>query len=218
MALLDAYVTAAEYRARTAQKGENPVELTAQLTMGTRLLERTLAVPPGAFNTHTATYDFDAHGGTILRLRDRTGAGYFLWSLPADAIGLDTERDGTYDGFSLDFSDNWVRGLPENASATTGESFTAIEILAHLSTASPAAWPNNPASVRITGATWGYLTVPGAIKELVIDIVHGVRSAQLAGPALEVPVIEEGFTLSRDAFFRMREMKQRYGRRLPAIA
>ncbi len=210
------YASAGEYRLRTAQKGENAAELTSQLLMADRLLERTLEVPPGAFLSYSETHTFDAHGGTVLRLRDRAGAGYFLRDITANLLELDTENDGTYDGALLDLDDAWVRGLPENA-ALLGEPFTALEILAHLSTADPRAWPSNPASVRITG-TWGWAAVPGAIKELVIDIVHGVRSAQLAGPALDVPVIEEGFTLSRDAFFRMREMKQRYGRRIAAIA
>lgn len=216
MALLDAAVTAVEYHARTSAKGDPDGELDPQLKSATRLLERSLRVMPGAWNTHTGTYIFDAHGGSLLRLRDTTGLRYYLRTITADSLGLDTEQDGTYDGYSLDLDDAWVRGLPENA-ASFSEPFHSLQILSHLSTASPALWPTQVASVRIAG-TWGWAAVPGPIKELVTNIVQDLRSGHLAGAGLDVPIIDEAMGLSPKPWRLWLEMREQYSEKLPGVA
>ena len=217
MALLDAYATDTQYRARTGDKGTGTdTTLNAQLLLASRLLERSLRVMPGAFNTHTGTYIFDALGGTVLRLRDRAGLGYFLQTITANSLGIDLDLDKTYDYYTLDLADAWVRGLPENAAAFS-EPFTAIELLSHISTADPTRWPELVAGVRIVG-TWGWAAVPNAVIDLTVHLVHDLRNAHQAGATLEVPTIDGSMPLSNQTWRLWNEMKARYGRRIPAVA
>ena len=213
MAILDAYATATNYRVQTGEKttGTDTV-LDAQLLTISRLLERSLHVQPGAFNTHTGTYTFDGRGGKVLDLRDRAGLTYFLTSVTANSLGIDSECDGTFDGYLWDLSDAWVRGLPENAAAHS-EPFSRIEILSHISTAELTVWPVKPAAIRIAG-TWGWGAVPGVIMQLTVSMVHDLRQAQLSGALMETPpTIDGGGFPMRDESWRLwREIRSRYGR------
>ncbi|HRC63542.1 MAG TPA: hypothetical protein PLX85_10025, partial [Dehalococcoidia bacterium] len=192
MALLDAYATKDEYRAAVGSKATGTdTTLDAQLTAMTRQTERSLQVAPGGFNSHAGTYTFDAHGGQVLWLRDSADLGYFLQSITADSCGIDIEEDGTFDYYTLDLGDAWLRGLPEHA-ATFSEPYIALQLLAHRTNAEPTEWPDQPASVRIAG-TWGWAAVPRVIKELVIHRTHELREA-LKGGALEAMTNFEGTT------------------------
>ena len=218
MALLSAYATAAQFRLRVGSKAAaSDADLDAQLLLCSRLVERSLQVMVGAFNSHTATYTFDARGGALLSLRDRAGRGYFLQAINADGLGIDSELDGTYDGYVLDLNDAWLRGLPESAVAGS-EPYSMLELLGHLSSASPSRWLDQPANVRIAG-TWGWAAVPGAILELTVSIVHDLRQAHLGGATLEVPALDGGGFPMRDDSWRLwREVKALYGRRAPTLA
>jgi hypothetical protein len=214
MAILDAYATATNYRAQTGDKASGAdAVLDAQLLTVSRLLERSLSVQPGAFNTHSATYTFDGRGGRVLDLRDRSGRTHFVTAITANSLGIDSELDGTYDGYLWDLSDAWVRGLPENAVAAS-EPFTRIEILPHIATAELTVWPTRPAAVRITG-TWGWGAVPGAIMQLTVSLAHDLRQAQLSGALMESPPTLEsgGFPMQDQSWRLWRDIRHRYGMR-----
>jgi hypothetical protein len=211
---LTAYASDTQYRARVKDAATGTdATLNSQLLLGSRLLERSLNVMPGAFNSQSAeTFTFDSFGGRVLPLRDREGRQYFLRT--TTSIGIDTELDGTYDGEVIDLEDDvFVRGIPESALAF-GQPFTALELLP-FSGATVSVWPDRVASVRIAGA-WGWAAVPEAIVDLVVHIVHDLRMAHAAGAAFEVPDIDQGgLPLSRATFAMWERMKGSYARRLP---
>lgn len=215
MALLDAYVTLAEYRARTGGKATAAnATLSAQLLAVARLLERSLQVAPGAFNSATGARVFDGNGKSVLRLRDRQGLQYYLQSIDADSLKIDSDLDGSYDDYTLDTADAWVRGLPANAAAHS-EPFTAIE-LRSLMTATITAFPRLPGCVQITG-TWGWAAVPGIIKELNAHLVYDLEQAQLAGGAGQLPAIDESLPLSDQTWRFWRQAERMYSRGLPVV-
>lgn len=209
----DAYIDADGYRARTGQQGTGSPLIDEVVLAASRLLDRELGVAPGHLGPVTSTtYRFDAHGGTTLRLRDNAERQYFLRTVEANSFAVDSEGDGTFDGYLWDFADAWLRGSPENA-VTFGEAFTSIELLSHLSTAPLATWPDARDCIRITG-TWGFPVVPGIVQELVVDIAHNLRQRQLAG-GISVPAADESLPLSSAMWPVLRRARDEYSRRLP---
>ena len=217
MALLSAYATVDEYKSRNGKiSSAQDSELDGLLTTVSRMLERRTGMMPGAFNSHTpATYVFDGRGGRILRLRDRAGRQYFLQTITADSLKLDTDLDGSYDDYLWDLSDAWVRGLPENAAALS-EPYTALE-LRPVSTAPLTSWPNYPGSIQIVG-TFGWAAVPGAVKERVIGITRELIETHRAGPTLTVQEVDQAIELNPGARSLMHMLEREYSHRLPAIA
>lgn len=213
MAILDAYATDTQYRARTGDQttGTNTT-LNAQLLGISRLLERALSVMPGAFNTHTGTYTFDGNGKAILPLRDWAGNAYPFTAITADSITIDDDGDGSYDDFTLDLSDAWMRALPAN-NAAFSEPFWEIEIRA-LDSATLTVFPNLRGAVRITG-TFGWTAVPDLITELVCHRTHELREALKEGGTGTFPAFEQGVSMRPNTAWLWREAEGLYGRRIP---
>jgi len=205
MALLDAYVSKAEYSARNNRtSAADDATLDQQLLAMTRLFEREAGLPAGAFNSHTATLTFPARGGKILRLRDSAEVQHFLRSVPSGGIGVDTEQDGTFDGVLLSLASG-VRGLPENAAALS-EPYTAIELLPY---AEITAWPKQTAAVRISTGAFGWAAVPAAVKEAVISMVRDLREHHVTQRD------EDGVPAFSDQTWRIiRSAKAQYSHRL----
>jgi hypothetical protein len=218
MALLSAYATATEYRARTgdATTGTNAT-LDAQLLGISRLLEKALRVAPGAFNEVTASARiFPAYGGSRLWLRDSSGFGYFLQDIDDDGLGIDSERDNTFDGYVLDFDDVWLKGMPENAAAHS-EPYTSLELVL-VGSYTISQWPTQEASVRITGK-WGWATVPDLVVELVCHRTHELREALKEGGTGSLPAFAAGDVPMRPSTaWLWKEAEALYGRWIPAIA
>jgi len=217
MALMDAYADATAYRDRVKDRetGSNTV-LNAQLLSASRLAERSLRVAPGAFNSATGTRVFDGTGTNTLYLRDTSGLASFLQSIDADGLKIDEEMNGLYDDYLWDLSDAWLRGLPENAAASS-EPFTALQIR-NITTAPRTTFPAFEGCVQITG-TWGWAAVPNEITEFVVHLVHEVRQGHMAGPTLELPTIDGAQALgSGDLWRRWAEIKRQYGRKIPVLA
>lgn len=212
MAQLDPYAELDEYRARNRVTGERDSLAVAELlTLNSRRLEKMLHVAPGYFNTHAATYVFDAYGGSVLDLRDRAGMAYCLTAITADSLALDTDGDGSYDDYTLDLDDAWVRGLPENA-ASQSEPFMSLELLP-LTSATITTWPDAPASVQIAG-TWGWATRPPAVREVVIALTRDLRETHLAGATMQLQGPDgEVFDVRPDTFSRFMALASLYGRR-----
>jgi len=214
MALLDSYADFTQYKdANKLLSDTDEISITDLLLLNSRRLEKLLRVAPGYFNTHTATYTFDGHGGSVLYLRDRAGLAYCLTAITADSLLIDDDADGTFDDYTLDLADAWVRGLPENA-ASQSEPFRRLELLP-LSTATITAWPKAAASVQITG-TWGWAAVPSAVRESVIALTRDARETLAAGATQQLP--EFPFEVRPDTWARVMTMANLYGRKVPRVA
>lgn len=213
MARTDAYATLSQYRAanRDSQTGADTT-ISALLLGTSRLLERDLSVHEGAFNSYSAAHYFDANGGALLTLEDTDGNTYFLQAIDADGCDIDSELDGTYDGYQLDLGDAFLVGRPEN---TATKPYTQLRLLPW-PTATITAWPTAPRSVRITG-TWGHAAVPDVISQLTIRLTRLMLDSHLGGGAQVIPAIDDMVRLP-DAPKEVRgiwySVKQLYGRRL----
>lgn len=217
MARADAYADVAYFQARNTggTAVSNATALGEDLIAGSRLFDRQVGVHDGAFNSHTATYTFDSIGGLVLWLRDRSGGAYFLQSVADAGIGIDTELDGTFDGYAWDLDDAWLRGLPDNAAAF-GVPFNALEILPHITTAPLTRWPDGRARVRIEG-TWGWATVPDMVKQTVVSMTRELRDHFGAGAFGAQERYGDELPLSNQTWRLIASAKAEYGRRIPAF-
>lgn len=215
MALLSAYATAAQYRAAVGDKASaTDATLDAQLLTISRLLEKAMSLAPGAFNSASSqTLIFDGKGGTQLRFRDDAGLQYFVQSVASDGIGIDTEDDGTYDGYALDLNDAWVAGFPANAAAMS-EPYRGIELLSYLGTCNPTSWPYRKRAVRIS-CTTGWASVPQVIQDLVIHRAQEWREALKSGQTRDLPSFDGGIPMSATTSWEFREAERLYGARMP---
>lgn len=213
MARADAYATITEYRAANADSATGSNQTVTDLLLGTsRLVERDLSLHEGAFNSYTGTHYFDGNGGALLTLEDTDGYSYFLQTVGANGIGVDTEFDGTYDGYALDFADAWVIGQPEN---TATKPFTQIRLMPW-SAATITRWPTGPRVVKIVG-TWGYAAVPDLITHLTIRLTRLLLDSHLSGGAEVIPGIDELMRMpeaSREVRGIWYSVKKAYGRTL----
>lgn len=218
MALLDAYVSADQFRAATGDSATGTDStLNAQLLGVSRLLERALGLPPGAFNSASdQTLYLDAYGGDLLRFRDERGFQWFVQSVDADGIGIDSENDGTYDGHTLDLGDAWVVGWPANAEAG-GEPYRGLRLLTFLGTCNPSSWPSRKRAVRIQ-CTTGWAAVPQIITDLVIHRTQELREGLKAGASGDIPAFDAGVPLRPSTTWLFQEAERLYGHRLPAVA
>jgi hypothetical protein len=209
-----AYATIEEYRQRNGRlASESDITLTALLLSVSRVVDRRLGVAPAEFAAQSAvTFVVKAAGGTLLYLRDEMGRQHFLRTVTA--IGIDSEMDGTYDGYTLVLgTDTELRGYPVSAS-TYGEPYTALELLPGVSGASPTAWPDG-ADVRITGDL-GWAAVPGAIKDRVIGLTRELVQVHLGG-ALTDEAINAALEANIGARSLMHLLEMEYSRRIPAF-
>ena len=208
-----------EYRVRAKFTSTNADEVTAaeeDLAACTRLLEHELGVAQGQLTFSTGTRVFDGSGHSVLYLRDRAGRAYFLQSIDADSLKIDDDLDGSFDDYTLDTDDNWVRGLPENAVAD-GAPFTAVE-LRPTTAATITAFPALPGCVEITG-TWGLTsTLQQVAKAIVISMTRDLRDHFAAGSANQYQAIDETMPLTDQTWRLIRSMKQSISRKIPGIA
>jgi hypothetical protein len=210
VSLLDAYATIDEYTARTGDKTTSPnATLTAQLLGTSRLLERDLELMPGAFNSAASQVIYvDGHGGTRLWLRDTRGLGFFVQSIDANGIGIDSENDGTYDGYALDLADAWVVGNGTN------DPHTRLDLLPWVTAATVSAWPDRPRAVKLT-CTTGYAAVPPMIVDLVCHRTYELRESMKDGGAGVLPGFDGGTPMRPQTAWLWKNAEAMYGRRLP---
>lgn len=218
MARGDAYATIVQYRAanRDAQTAADTT-ITTILLGTSRLLDRDLAIAEGGFNAYTATHYFGGNGGQLLTLEDTDGFTYFLRTIDANSLAIDSELDGTYDGYLLDLTtDTYIIGQPENSLT---KPFTQLRLLPWTA-AAITTWPTTPRSVKITGA-WGYATVPDLITQLTIRLTRLLVDSHLSGGAEVIPGIDELMRMpeaSREVRGVWYSVKKAYGRVLFATS
>lgn len=217
MALLDAYATITEFRAGIGDKATGAdATITAELLSMSRQVERALWLAPGYFNASAANQSriFDGNGRDTLQLRDSAGFAYCLTTLDADGLKIDSDLDGLYDDYLLDFNDAGVRGLPENAAAHS-EPFTAIQ-LRPVSGSALTTFPRLEGCVKVVG-TWGWSAVPQIIKDLVIHRTHELRQGLAAGALQSVAAFDGTIQMQPRTLWLFKEAEALYGRQLPVI-
>ena len=215
--LLTAAATAAEYRQRNGRtSADDDAYLGDLLTTVTRMCERRVGVAPCMFNAQTdsLSFTFRAIGGSRLYLRDGRGSQYFLRGVAANGIDIDSEQDGTFDGYQLDLSDAWVVGHPRDA-LQFSEPYTAFDILPGVASADPTSWTDGY-EVRITSTLWGWAAVPGSFKERVIGITRELVEAHIAGPTMTLQDIESSAQMTPGVMRLMSLLEQEYRYRMPA--
>jgi hypothetical protein len=176
------YLDADTYYALTGgqQPSSSDPRIDAVIEAASRLYDRAHGVAPGMFAPISSTaLKFTATGGQTLYLRDTAGNQCFLRTITTDKLEIDDDADGSFDDYTWDLSDGWVRALPENASAF-GEPYTAIELNPNHASAPITAWPTYKNSIQITG-TWGFATTPVAVQMRVADIAHALSQRGYAG-------------------------------------
>lgn len=151
----------------------------AVLEMASRIWDRLHGVAPGMMAPIGSTaFTFDGRGGSILQLRDANGMQFFLRTITSNSCKIDDDADGSFDDYTLDLSDAWLRALPQNASSFS-EPYTRLELL-NISSATITQWPSAPDSVEITG-TWGWASTPMGVQARVADIAHALSQRGYAG-------------------------------------
>lgn len=206
------YLDTATYRIFAGESaGETDDRLDAICAMASRLYDKIHGIAPGMLAplAGSTTFRFPAIGGSVLYLRDSRGLQYFLRSVTADKVEIDTNYDGTYE-YTFDFNDSWVRGLPENA-VTFGEAFTSIE-LTNRTTATLTTWPSVRDGVQITSTGWGYPAVPPAVQLRVFDIAHAMSQRGYTGS------MHDAELTSGAEVWVMHMIDQAYDFRIPAFA
>lgn len=208
------YVSREEFRERSGDKATSTNGmLDAVLEMASRALDRELSVAPGMFAPITSTaLTFTPYGGTTLYLRDSGGYQCFLRTITADSLKIDSDADGSFDDYTWDLADGWVRALPENASAFS-EPYTAIELNPYHGSAPLTAWPTYKNSIQITG-TWGWAVTPGVIVELVVDVARNILQAQRSG-SIGIPSMEGELPISPGMWPVLQRAKAAYSYRVP---
>ncbi len=198
MALLDAYLTPAEYEAR-ATKGRVIDESYADDLLGaSRLVDHRYGLAPGSFNTDPGTRWFSGRGQVVLRLEESS-----TQHLVHAVTGI------TVDGVSFTLTDG-VIPLPRNA-AVLAKSWDSLL----LSFAAPLeVWPRGDFNVGVSGS-WGHAAVPEGVKTVVYNIVRDVRDHQAAGAAAQYQMGAEALPLASDTWRRIKELDRQFSYRSP---
>lgn len=205
-----AYVTATNYRDRNGRTSSDfDVQLGALAIAVSRIYDRRNGIAPAQYAPQSAmTIDVRSHGGSLLQLRNDRGEQYFLRT--ATAVGIDSENDRTFDGYSLVLGTQaWLQGYPLNAT-NEGEPFTALELYPGVASASPTVWPDG-VLVRITGDL-GYAAVPGAVVQRCSNIMRELVEVGFGGPQVDMQAVEAAITGNR---YTVSLLEDGYRRRMP---
>lgn len=218
MALLDAYATAAEYRARTDKTGTgDDDDILEQLKSTARLLERSLGVAPGSFNstgTSVVRYFTPVFSAECLFI-DEDERQNFLISVDTDGLAIDTGQNGAYDTTIDPSGEAWIVLIPRNASGLSLP-YTGARVLGHVSGASFARFPEVPYALKVTGV-WGHSAVPDIIRELNVKLTRDIRDSLEAGPAGSIGVLGQAQFLRSDTWRLWKEVQSRWAHRIPGL-
>jgi hypothetical protein len=220
---LSPVANAGEYRDRNNRESSlDDGQLESLLTAVTRAVEKRLGLAPGMLLPQDdLTFSFTAYVPNpyrvprLLALRDTSSQQYLLRVVSADGIGIDSQYDGTYDGYELDFDNGWVRGYPENAAAL-GQPYTHIQLLTGISGATYTAWTDR-VMVQVTG-DWGWAACPEPIKERVIGMTRELVEVHRAGPTLTVYNVDENIQMNPSTRTLMSALEKDYSHRLVGVA
>lgn len=213
------YASFGDYAARESVDDDQQSAVESMLTAMSRSLDRRLGVFPGGFTSRDATsFEFDAHGGDRLWLRDSASLVYPLRALSAGGVRPDYDRTGDYANtlYGWDFDDAFLWPIPRNH-AELDEPARGL-MLRRLRGAPRVRWPYGDGAVQVTG-DWGWATTPEAITELVISRTRDLRDVQRAGASATVADVGGGeITFTDDSWMLWRAVESAYSyRRAPSV-
>ena len=205
MAVTDAYATAAEYRSRTGQSDATDTTLLdALLKAVSRLIDR------------ECERFFGIDAAVVARLYDGNGLTRLYIDDVATVTGLivkaDLDDDHDFDGATETLTQDthyWI-GPANAALGSEVSTYRFLDIVPANSVLS--AWPEGPRKVQVT-ASFGWATVPLAIKEATVLVTRELRDLERAGFTLTLENIDQGINLSPAAFSLIQRIKAEYGRR-----
>lgn len=205
-----AYVIAANYRETNgAVSTDFDTSRGVLATTVSRILDDREGVSPAHFAPQTeVTYTVRCTGGTLLYLRDERGWQMLLRT--ATAIAVDSEMDGTFDGYTLTLATD-VFGYPMNA-ATYSEPYTALELRPGYAASTLYSWPRD-ALVRITG-NWGFAAVPGGVAERVTRCMRELVEVGYGGPHVDMESVAAALDGNRST---VALLERRYNYSIPAF-
>lgn len=212
MARFDPYIDAEYYQARSTKGRELDESLTHDIASAQALLDRELGVVDGAFNEYdSASVTLDSFGGDMLWLRESSGRAFFLRAVAEDGIGIDTERDGTFDGVTMDLGVPAVDGI-NYVENSDGIAYIALRLLPG---GGLRQWPKGPSSVRITGDFGFPGGPPDAIKAVLYSITRELRDHFSAGSANRQQWAGDEAPLSDQTWRQIGRIKTQFGRAVP---
>lgn len=191
MALADSYATYAEYVEHTRGElidTERPV-VESHLATASRLMERFTA---RNFNTVASTRYFDGEGGRVMFVPDLTAV---------TSIKFDEDGDGVFEATATSYV------LREYNAAERGEPYTEIVLR-------DGAFPRGLRAVEIV-ATWGWPSVPVAIRDATINLARQLRELAETGPTLTAHAADEELSVVPGMFSLLTAMRDEYSRALP---
>jgi hypothetical protein len=206
-----AYATAEEFRDFTTNSTSTvkDVELGRLAVAASRELDHELGLPPAMLAPHSATYYFPASPHALHELRDERLRGYWLRAVDVEGIAVDSEHDGTFDGYTFDLTETWVRGWPRNATAL-GEPFKGLELFGGFTSAQLSTWASGPFAVS---GDWGWAAIPEGAVLATLCIMRDVRDRLAAGPAGSYQLLQSGVVVRDDTFRTVNALRRPYGRR-----
>lgn len=197
-----------EFRERNGRVSSNDDTMVREglLTM-TRVVERRIGLAPGMLLPQPAqTRTFCGTGLSLLRLRDARGFQSLLRT--ATAIGVDSENDGTFDGYSWVLgTTSRLRGFPVDA-VTMNEAYTALELL----NGAPLPTWTDGVEVRVTGDMGLAADSPirVSLKERVIALTRELLDAHHAGGAMSLNAVDDAIQTMPAARSLMHMIEREY--------
>lgn len=223
MALADSYADVQDYSAAVNRtSAEENVEIQGSLDSASRHVDYLLGLSDGAFQQTDANVVrfFNGNGQSEFRLRDDRGRVNPIATIDSEGIAVDTGLDDAF-ATTFDTSDSWVLAQPYQAPELS-EPWTSLRLIELVGASASVgellrAFPTGFHNVRLTG-TWGWASVPEAIKALTIKIARDMRDSLLAGPSGDLQLLEGVGPVASDTWRLWRAVEDHYSHRIPAVA
>lgn len=218
MALLDSYISAADYRAYTTNSTVTveDVEIGVQGVACSRVVDQLCGVSDGGFNTTAAgvTRTFSGSGDELLFLERRDSRISPLRLVATEGIEVDYLGDGSF-AMAFDLSEEWVAAY-EPDDAEVGRSMTCLELLRRTG-ALLTVWPLGSQNVRITG-TWGYEAVPANVKQATAIILRDHRDRLSSSSAGTYQLLDSGIVVTDKTWAQVQTLLRPYRHKRLAVA
>lgn len=218
MALLDSYISAADYRAYTTNSSvtAEDVEIAAQGVACSRIVDKLCGYTDGAFNSTEAgvARTFNGTGDELLFLERRDGRINALQLVAPDGIEVDDQGDGSF-SMAFDLSDGWVAFYDPDADEV-GRPATCLELLRRTG-ALLTVWPEGSQNIRVTG-TWGHAAVPANVKQATAIILRDHRDRLSASSAGAYQLLDSGIVVTDKTWAQVQTLLGPYRQKRLAVA
>lgn len=218
MALLDSYISAADYRAYTTNSTvtAEDIEIGVQGVACSRVVDKLCGLTDGAFNTTEAgvTRTFSGSGDELLFLERRNGRLNALRLVATDGIEVDYQGDGSF-SMAFDLSEDWVAPYDPDADEE-GRPATCLELLRRTG-ALLTVWPLGSQNIRVTG-TWGHESVPANVKQATAIILRDHRDRLSASAAGAYQLLDSGIVVTDKTWAQVQTLLGPYRHKTLAVA